>query len=105
MREMNSKDLWCPMGRMSLQQIAEGGRLAVIQAGAFNQVSLTSGLQRAESPLYLSSMCQGRKCPYYRRGIKPWGWGYCALANIDYRPWFGLVIAAAAAICAVVLLV
>lgn len=105
MKEIEAGGYWCPMGRMSLQQIAEGGRLAVIQAGAFNQVSLASGLQRTESPLYLSSTCQGRKCPYYRRGINPWGWGYCALANIDYRPWFGLVAVVAAAICAVVLLI
>lgn len=90
MKEMEADQLWCPMGRISIQQV-ENGRLAAVQSGAFNQVLPVSGTG-AGARVYLSSTCVGSKCPYYRRGFNPWGWGRCALAVIDYRPWLTVAI-------------
>ena len=68
------KDKWCPLSRLSLQQVENGG-VKVVETGAFNQV-LLSGTQQT----YLSAHCVGYWCPYYRRGLNPWGWGRCILA-------------------------
>lgn len=77
--------MWCPLGRISIQRVENGG-ISAIQTGAFN-------LAQDGGRVYMASTCVGRRCPHYRRGFNPWGWGRCALSRIDYRPWF-LVVAA-----------
>ena len=94
MEPKQAKDYWCPMGRISIQQV-ESGRISVIQSGAYNLVLPASGPGMGKERFYFSSMCFGEKCPYYRRGFNPWGWGRCALAGIDYRPWIAAGIALA----------
>jgi len=89
MTSENENVKWCPMGRVSVQQI-ENGRVTAMQAGAFN-LTLYGG--DGGRKIYFSSTCIKSRCPYYRRGWNPWGWGRCALAVIDYRPWFTLVLA------------
>lgn len=92
MKEKQAKDYWCPLGRISIQQV-ESGRISVIQSGAYNLVLPASGQGVGSGRVYFSSTCFGSRCPYYRRGFNPWEWGRCALAVIDYRPWIAVVIA------------
>lgn len=78
------------MGRISIQQTTQDGGISAMPAGGFNLV-LPVG-RNGGGRLYFASTCFGRRCPFYRRGFNPWGWGRCSLAAIDYRPWIAAVM-------------
>lgn len=84
MKRTLPEDMWCPLGRISIQNI-EGGKVDAVKAGAFNRVVI-------EKHTYLSSLCIGNKCPLYRRGLNPFSWGRCLAAKQRLGWW---IIAAA----------
>ncbi|WP_300806467.1 hypothetical protein [uncultured Desulfovibrio sp.] len=90
-RNTGDEGIWCPMGRISIQQTTQDGGISAMPAGGFNLV-LPVGRNGGGGRLYFASTCFGRRCPFYRRGFNPWGWGRCALAAIDYRPWIAAVM-------------
>lgn len=82
MKKPNYHDMWCPMGRLSLQHSNNKGDIQVVPGGAFNSVLFSSSLNANEgSKPYLSTTCVGEQCPMYRKSLMPWKWGKCALAH------------------------
>lgn len=73
MKLKKPEDMWCPMGRMSIQRI-EGTKVDAVNTGAFNRVVV-------DQNTYLPSVCVGKKCALYRRGMNPLSWGKCAMAR------------------------
>lgn len=100
-------DMWCPLGRISVQQIEAGGVRAVA-TGGFNQVALAqeyNGQVQGQSP-WLASKCAGPMCALYRRGWSPlFGWGRCSMArpSVWGNVWAAAILAAALVLAACIL--
>lgn len=77
-------DVWCPHGRISIQNIS-GGHVEAIPTGGFNMCVV-------DNVVYRSARCAGKECVHYRRGLNPFSWGKCKLDREPLGIW--IVIAA-----------
>lgn len=69
MKETEAGALWCPMGRISIQQGTNQARIEAVQTGAFNRAVVYAPGSHAQGEWAYPSRCLGEGCAWWRWGF------------------------------------
>ncbi len=69
MKEIKAGEVWCPMGRISIQHGSDRPQLDVLKCGAFNRVILYAPGSQDQGQQSYPSRCLGEGCAC-------WEWGF-----------------------------
>lgn len=83
----NAKALWCPFGRISIQNW-EGGKFQDAVPGSHNLVVIVDRMSgNAGKDILPVSPCQKELCALYKKSPFPGCKGHCGLENSHAAPW------------------